>query len=346
MTPMQSADVVGGQEAVESSQSERLGWFKMPLLIVLAAVVLGLPHFADNYVIYIGSRLCVYILVALGLNILVGYAGQISLGHAAFFAIGAYTSAVLAESLHWPFVLCVLSAAAFTALIGYLVGLPCLRLSGLYLAMATLGFTLIVQELLLQLAVITHGSEGMSVPPARLAGLVFDTESRKYYLVVAVTVGMFLVARNLIRGRTGRAFLAIRDNERAAEAMGVNLARYKTIAFAISALYTGLAGALSAFLVGFLDPQEFSFFLSVQFITIIILGGLASLLGSVLGAAFLIILPEFLAGLDVWQALVYGVIMVLTIIFMPFGLSGAVRRYAYRWFGIGAEPIIPRRLGH
>ena len=122
-------------------------------------------------------------------------------------------------------------------------------------------------------------------------------------------------------GRTGRAFLAIRENERAAEAMGVNLARYKTIAFAISALYTGLAGALSAYLVGFLDPQEFSFFLSIQFITIIILGGLASLLGSVLGAGFLIILPELLAGLDVWQALVYGVIMVLTIIFMPFGLE-------------------------
>jgi branched-chain amino acid transport system permease protein len=111
-------------------------------------------------------------------------------------------------------------------------------------------------------------------------------------------------------------------------------------------LYTGLAGALSAFLVGFLDPQEFSVFLSIQFITIIILGGLTSLLGSVLGAGFLIILPELLAGLDVWQAFIYGVIMVLTILFMPFGLSGAIRRYAYRWFGIGVKPIIPRRLGH
>lgn len=114
----------------------------------------------------------------------------------------------------------------------------------------------------------------------------------------------------------------------------------------ISALYTGLAGALSAFLVGFLDSQEFSFFLFIQFITIIILGGLASLLGSVLGAGFLIILPELLAGLDVWQALVYGVTMMLTIIIMPFGLSGAIRRYASRWFGIGVEPIIPRCLGH
>ena len=343
---MQSADVLGSQEVVASGQPVRLRWLKMLALCVLAVVVLGLPRVADNYMLYIGGRLCVYILVALGLNILVGYAGQISLGHAAFFAIGAYTAAVLTESLHWPFVPCVLSAAVFTAGIGYVVGLPCLRLSGLYLAMATLGFTLIVQELLLQLAVITHGSEGMSVPPARLLGFVFDTDYRKYYLMIAVTTGMFLVARNLIRGRTGRAFLAIRDNERAAEAMGVNLARYKTVAFAISALYTGLAGALSAFLVGFLDPQEFSFFLSVQFITIIILGGLASLLGSVLGAAFLIILPELLAGLDVWQALVYGLIMVVTIIFMPFGLSGAIRRYAYRWFGIGTEPIIPRRLGH
>jgi branched-chain amino acid transport system permease protein len=212
--------------------------------------------------------------------------------------------------------------------------------------MATLAFTLIVQEMLLQLAVITHGSEGMKVRPAALLGLTFDTDARKYYLLLVVTAAMMVFARNLVAGRTGRAFLAIRDNERAAAAMGVNLAQYKTIAFAVSALYTGLAGALSAFIVGFLDPQEFSVFLSIQFITIIILGGLASLLGSVLGACFLIVLPELLAGLDVWQALVYGLIMVVTIIFMPFGLSGALRRYAHRWFGIGAEPMIPRRLGH
>ena len=315
-------------------------------LVVIGMAVLGLPNVVDNYVIYIGARLFVYILVALGLNLLTGYAGQVSLGHAAFFAIGAYTAAILAEALQWPFVLCVVAAALFSAVVGYLLGLPCLRLSGLYLAMATLGFTLIVQEMLLQLSVITHGSEGMSVPKASILGFAFDSDYRKYYLLCGVTVGMLILARNLVRGRTGRALLAIRENERAAEAMGVNLAQYKTIAFAISAFYTGLAGALSAFLVGFLDPQEFSFFLSIQFITIIILGGLASLLGSVLGAGFLIILPELLAGLDVWQALVYGVIMVLTIIFMPFGLSGAIRRYASRWFGIGVEPIIPRRLGH
>ena len=315
-------------------------------LIGLAVILLGLPSVADNYVLYVMTRLFVYVLVALGLNLLTGYAGLVSLGHAAFFAIGAYTAAVLAERWQWPSGLCVIGAAIFSAAVGYLLGLPCLRLSGLYLAMATLGFTLIVQELLLQLAVITHGSEGMKVAPASFLGLTFDTDYRKYYLLLAVTTAMVLFARNLVAGRTGRAFLAIRDNERAAAAMGVNLAQYKTIAFAISALYTGLAGALSAFIVGFLDPQEFSFFLSIQFITIIILGGLASLLGSVLGAVFLIVLPELLAGLDVWQALVYGLIMVVTIIFMPFGLSGALRRYAYRWFGLGAEPMIPRRLGH
>ena len=311
-----------------------------------AIALLALPNLTDNYIRYVMTRLFIYILVALGLNVLTGYAGQVSLGHAAFFAIGAYTAAVLAESGRWPSVLCLVAAAAFTAIIGYLLGLPCLRLTGLYLAMATLGFTLIVQELLLQLAVITHGSEGMKVRPASILGFAFDSDYRKYYLLLVITALMLVFARNLVRGRTGRAFLAIRENERAAEAMGVNLAQYKTIAFAISALYTGLAGALSAFTVGFLDPQEFSFFLSIQFITIIILGGLASLLGSVLGAGFLIILPELLAGLDVWQALVYGLIMVVTIIFMPFGLSGAIYRYAFRWFGIGVAPIVPRRLGH
>jgi branched-chain amino acid transport system permease protein len=315
-------------------------------VIGLGGVLLALPGVADNYVLYVMTRLFIYVLVALGLNLLTGYAGLVSLGHAAFFAIGAYTAAVLAERWQWPSVLCVVVAALFSAAIGYLLGLPCLRLSGLYLAMATLGFTLIVQEMLLQLAVVTHGSEGMKVPPASLLGVMFDTDFRKYYLLLVVTVAMLLFAHNLVAGRTGRAFLAIRDNERAAAAMGVNLAQVKTIAFAVSAFYTGLAGALSAFIVGFLDPQEFSFFLSIQFITIIILGGLASLLGSVLGAGFLIILPELLAGLDVWQALVYGLIMVVTILFMPFGLSGALRRSAYRWFGLGTEPLIPRRLGH
>ncbi len=315
-------------------------------LVGVVVILLILPNFVDNYIRYVMTRLFVYVLVALGLNLLTGYTGQVSLGHAAFFAIGAYTAAALAESWRWPSALCVIVAAAFTAIVGYLLGLPCLRLTGLYLAMATLGFTLIVQEMLLQLAVITHGSEGMKVRPATILGITFDSDYRKYYLLLGVTILMLVFARNLVQGRTGRAFLAIRENERVAQAMGLNLAQYKTIAFAISAFYTGLAGALSAFIVGFLDPQEFSFFLSIQFITIIILGGLASLLGSVLGAAFLIILPELLAGLDVWQALVYGVIMVLTIIFMPFGVSGAVRRYAFRWFGIGVEPMIPRRLGH
>jgi branched-chain amino acid transport system permease protein len=180
----------------------------------------------DNYVIFIVARLFVYILVALGLNLLTGYAGQVSLGHAAFFAIGAYSAAILAESLAWPFVLCVISATLFTAIVRYLLGLPRLRLSGLYLAMATLGFTLIVQEMLLQLSVMTHGAEGMLVPTAAVLGFAFDSDYRKYYLLLGVTVVMLAVARNLVRGRTGRALLAIRENKNAAEAMGVRLAHY------------------------------------------------------------------------------------------------------------------------
>ena len=152
---------------------------KALLLVLIGAGMLMLPNFVDNYIIYIMARLFTYILVAVGLNLLTGYAGQVSLGHAAFFAIGAYTAAVLAESLAWPFALCVTTAAVFTAIVGYLLGLPCLRLSGLYLAMATLGFTLIVQEMLLQLSVITHGSEGMLVPTASVLGFAFDSDYRK-----------------------------------------------------------------------------------------------------------------------------------------------------------------------
>src|SRR2546429_2952093 len=198
-------------------------------LAVTGVLLLLLPGAADNYVIYVMSRLFVYVLVALGLNLLTGYTGQVSLGHAAFFAIGAYTAAVLAERWHWPSVLCLVGAALVSAAVGYLLGLPCLRLSGLYLAMATLGFTLIVQEMLLQLSVITHGSEGMKVQPASFLGLTFHTDYRKYYLLFVVTVAMLLFARNLVKGRAGRAFLPIRDNECAAAAMGVNIPRYKTI---------------------------------------------------------------------------------------------------------------------
>src|SRR5256714_13115831 len=293
------------------------------VLVVVGLGLLALPRVADNYVLYVMTRLFVYVLVALGLNLLTGYAGQVSLGHAAFFAIGAYTAAVLAERWQWPSVLCLVGAALYTAAVGYLLGLPCLRLSGLYLAMATLGFTLIVQEMLLQLAVLTHGSEGMKVRPASVLGLSINTDVRKYYLLLVVTAAMLAFARNLVRGRLGRAFLAIRDNERAAAAMGVNLAQYKTIAFALSALYTGLAGALSAFIVGFLDPQEFSFFLSIQFITIIILGGLASLLGSVLGACFLIFLPELLAGLGGWRGAGFRGPLGRAVPVMPVGGRGA-----------------------
>src|SRR5437763_10284537 len=150
-------------------------------LAVIGVLLLLLPGAADNYVLYVMTRLFVYVLVALGLNLLTGYAGQVSLGHAAFFAIGAYTAAVLAESWRWSFLPCVLAVAVVTAAVGYLLGLPCLRLSGLYLAMATLGFTLIVQEMLLQLAVITHGSAGMSVRPASILGLKFASDYRKYY---------------------------------------------------------------------------------------------------------------------------------------------------------------------
>src|SRR5262245_57751574 len=177
---------------------------KLLSLVMIGVALAVLPNIVDNYVIYIGARLFVYILVALGLNLLTGYAGQVSLGHAAFFAIGAYTAAILAASLQWPFVICVTVSAVFTAIVGYLLGWPCLRLSGLYLAMATLGFTLIVQEMLLQLSVITHGSEGMSVPMASILGLTFDSDYRKYYLLFGVTIVMLTLTRNLVRGRIGR----------------------------------------------------------------------------------------------------------------------------------------------
>ena len=296
--------------------------------VTLATVAaLGWPLVAPKYLVFLGTLVAINAIVAIGLNLLSGYTNQLSFGHAGFLAIGAYVSALV--TIHLPALpvpLTLLAAGLATGLVGLALGIPCLRLDGLYLAMATLAFGFVVIEAITNLDGLTRGNDGLRVPVAHLGPWVLDTDASRYYLAVAVAAGMVLAALNVTSTRTGRAFLAIRTSEIAAQASGINAAAYKTMAFVLSAFYTGVAGGLFAFVVGFLSPDAFDVFLSVDFLVMIILGGLGSVYGSVAGAAVVTVLNDSLAGFQAYRPLIFGAIMIACMLFMPGGLAALARR--------------------
>jgi branched-chain amino acid transport system permease protein len=294
-----------------------LGW------TVALVVLLIMPLFLGKYSIFLLSLLAIYALVSLGLNLLMGYTGQIAAGHAGFLAIGAYVTAIVTANFEWlPCLVTLLLAGVFSGLIGFLLGIPILRLKGFYIAMATLAFGVVVSEIILQWSSITGGDDGFSVPTARIGGLVFDSDYKLFYLIIPVTVIMTLVAKNLVSGYIGRAFIALRESEIAAQTIGVDLAKYKTIAFAISAFYTGVAGGLFAYLITFLSPDAFTIELSIDFIAMIVIGGMGSILGSIIGAVILTGIQQVLAGLLDLQILIFGLSLIVFMIFMPKGIVG------------------------
>lgn len=297
------------------------------LALALGALALAAwPWVAPRYFVFLASLIVVNAIVAIGLNLLSGYTNQLSFGHAGFLAVGAYTAAIV--TTRWPGVPVVgalVAAALVTALVGLALGIPCLRLEGLYLAMATLAFGFVVVEAILNLDWLTRGNDGLRVPLPRLGPWALTGDTARYYLVTVVGAVMVWAALNLTRTRTGRALLAIRESEIAAQASGVHLARYKTLAFVVSALYTGVAGGLFAFVVGFLSPDAFDVFLSVDFVAMIIVGGLGSVPGSVAGAAALTVLNDSLAGFQNYRPLIFGAILIASMLFMPGGIASAFR---------------------
>ncbi len=303
--------------------------------VLLLAALLAFPLFAaltqSTYLIFRACLAAVYVIAAIGLNILVGYTGQISLGHAGFLAIGAYTSALLELKAGAPFWAALPAGGLAAAAFGFLVGLPALRMSGPYLAIATLGFGVAVQQVLVKWEALSGGSLGVHPPRPRLAGWVFDSEVRLYYLIVPVAVVLTVLAVNIVRSRVGRAFVAIRDSDIAAEAMGVNLLLYKTLAFAVSAFYAGIAGGLLAALVGFISPESFNVIESVNYFTMIVVGGLGSILGAVLGALLISVLQHLLSGVKSLPQVIYGLILVLVVIAEPLGLRGRWLKTRLYW---------------
>ena len=291
-----------------------------------SAVLLLWPFLVPRYFVFLTSLVVVNAIVAIGLNLLSGYTNQLSFGHAGFFAVGAYVAAILTlRAPGVPVVATLVLAGLATALVGLALGIPCLRLEGLYLAMATLAFGFVVVEAILNLDWLTRGNDGVAVPTAHLGPLALASDAAKYYLVLGVGALMVAAAVNITRTRTGRALLAIRESEIAAQASGVHLAAYRTLAFAVSAFYTGVAGGLFAFVVGFISPDAFDVFLSVDFVAMIVVGGLGSIPGSIVGAAVITVLYDTLAAFQNYRPLIFGVILIACMLFMPGGIASRVR---------------------
>jgi ABC-type branched-subunit amino acid transport system permease subunit len=288
-------------------------------LIVAAAVA---PLVLPTYYLYLLNLVLVNIILALGLNVLTGNSGQISLCHSSFMAIGAYSYTLLNNELHWPMLACAGAAVLLSALGGVLVGYPARRLSGIYLALATLAFLSLTQILIEEFPDLTGGIRGLKIEKSTFLGLSLSNETLLYYLVAIGCAFSLYMTYNIMRFPMGRAFDAIRTSPQAAQALGIPVARYKLIAFTISAAYAGLAGVLFAMIVGFIDPIEFGVSASLRYITFIVVGGMGSIAGSVIGAVVLTGLPEALRGVKEYGDFVYSIILLLSLVFMPNGLIG------------------------
>ena len=293
-------------------------------MLSLAAVLLGLPWLLTNtYYLHLIQMISLYTIVALGLNLLFGHTGQISLGHAGFYAIGAYTSAILETKLGVVFWVAWPVAILLAVVVAVIIGYPILRLQGHYLAMATLGFGLIVGSIATEWISVTGGHGGIYLPVKRLLGTWLA--GNLYSLTILVGIVTYLAISQLESSRVGRALNAIRDDPAAAEALGINVTGYKIIAFALSAALAAVGGILYAHITRDITPEVFSLNTSVLFLLMVVMGGMGSNAGAFLGAAFITLLPEFLYGFAQYNVLIYGFLVALALLFAPEGLIGLVR---------------------
>ena len=309
-------------------------WLLIGILLLFGVI----PFITSDYKLYLLNRIGIYATAAIGLNLLIGYTGQISLGHGAFFGMGAYSAAILSTMASFPFWLAIPSAGLVTAAVGMIFGLPSVRLKHLYLCIATLAGQFLIEYILVQWESLTGGAEGIYIMDATLFGINLGSDRRFYYVTFICFVVMTWLAVNLVRTRFGRAFIAIRDNDRAAEGMGIPIFPYKLLSFAISSFYAGFAGGLFAYLTKSITPEPFNFGLSIEFIAIIIIGGLGSIPGSIFGTVFIVTLNEVLSNVTGFlmnfgsstgfaitvaplREFVFGLAIVLFIIFEPKGLA-------------------------
>jgi branched-chain amino acid transport system permease protein len=321
---------------------------KVWMAVLLVSLALW-PFLANDYWMFLTVLVMINIIATTGLNILTGFTGQVSLGHAAFMAVGAYTVGFLENRTGLPVPVCLLLAGMVAAFAGFLVGLPSLRIKGLYLGIATLAASVILHFVFLNWASVTNGPRGLNVPPAELFGIDLASPALLYALVMPICLLMVLMAKNLFRTRVGRAFVAIRDRDISAEVIGISLFRYKLISFALSSFYAGVAGGLWAYLFRVVTPESFPLTTSIFFLAAVIVGGLGVILGGILGAIFMTLVPEALklmaAFVTPWfpdapiylgavRAIIFGMLIVGFLIFEPNGLAEMwrrVRRFFALW---------------
>ena len=307
-------------------------WYSLLLVFLLAA-----PWLIAEYWLAQLTFILIYAIAGLGLMLLAGFTGQFSIGHAAFLGVGAYTQAVFTNmGLPFPFALAL--AGMLSAAVGVVVGLPALRVKGIYLGIATIAFAFIVEEVFARWESVTGGNSGIHIKAPNLFGWELSSGEEFYFLCLVITVTVTLGILNLLRSSTGRAFVAIRDSEISAQSMGIHLARYKTLSFAISAALAGIAGALYAHKLQFISPDQFNIIQSIDLLLMVVIGGLGSVHGAFLGAIFLIAMPQLIAMTKDYlpavigqapglQSLVYGAVLIAFVLGEPLGLYG-------RWFKI------------
>jgi branched-chain amino acid transport system permease protein len=318
------------------------------LLIVFLVLLFTAPLYFSNYWLGVCNLIGITLIAALGLNILVGYCGQLSIGHAGFIAVGAYTAAILTNRLEFPFIAGLICAGLIAGIVGLIFGIPSVRVKGFYLAITTIAAQFIIIWVINHWA-LTGGFTGIKVPYASIGGYEFRTEASQFYLIIVIAALGTFFAKNLARTKIGRAFIAIRDNDLAAEVMGINLLYYKLLAFFIGCFFAGIAGALLAHWIGFLNAEQFSLTESILYIGMIIIGGLGTTLGPILGVVFIRVLQQvltvelvpFLEGtLTTMPAgfatgvtpMLFGLVIVLFLILEPRGLAHrwALFKAAYR----------------
>lgn len=314
----------------------RLQW---GLFIAMLILLMVIPLFASAYLLNLIILISIAIVAVHGISILMGYAGQVSLGHAAFMAVGAYTSAILTAKLGLPFWVALPCAGLSAAVVGLIFGLPSLRIKGFYIALSTLGAQFIIMYIIEHIA-ITGGTSGIHCPSASIGNFVFDNRESYYYIVIIVTILMTFFAKNLVRTRVGRAFIAVRDNDIAAEVLGINVFYYKLLAFFIGCFYAGIAGSLLAHYQATVHPEQFPLMNSIWYLGMVVIGGMGSTLGAILGTIFVKGLDELMVVsapaiaavfpavaenlFAALGAMVFGLIIILFLIYEPRGL-------AHRW---------------
>ena len=340
---MRSGHFVESYGTLVALSDSRAVWTWASLLLL---ALLALPLLAGNYVLTLATTICLTAIGTIGLNLITGTTGLISLGHAGFLAVGAYTVGILLTDYQWPLAAALPAAGFVAAAVGLVVGVPSLRLKGLYLAITTLAFAFIVNHVILYAEPLTHGPNGIFLKRTDFLGIPIGTDRALYYFTLAVAVLMTLAALNILRTRVGRAWMAIRDHDIAARVMGINLTTYKLAAFVVSSFFTGIAGALLALQIRFVNVDVFNLLLSIEALAMIIFGGLGSVAGAILGAAFLVLLPEVIREVFAFagggtqafsqyvfqvRALAYGVVIVFFLRFEPHGLMGLWRDTKKYW---------------